>query len=113
MSNSHSQKVYIAIQAQRKGLNNLTVTTGDVKDYEFPANRLTFPLMCGVDVSFDRVLSIEMFEHMKNYDFLLKKVSVWLKSGGKLFVHIFCHKSDSYDMEEGRIFAVAILIQVG
>jgi cyclopropane fatty-acyl-phospholipid synthase-like methyltransferase len=42
-----------------------------------------------------------MFEHMKNYEFLLKKVSTWLKSGGKLFVHIFCHKSDPYDMEEG------------
>jgi cyclopropane fatty-acyl-phospholipid synthase-like methyltransferase len=42
-----------------------------------------------------------MFEHMKNYEFLFKKVSRWLKSGGKLFVHIFCHKSDPYDMEEG------------
>jgi cyclopropane fatty-acyl-phospholipid synthase-like methyltransferase len=47
------------------------------------------------------VLSIEMFEHMKNYEFLLKKVSGWLRSGGKLFVHIFCHKTDPYDMEEG------------
>jgi cyclopropane fatty-acyl-phospholipid synthase-like methyltransferase len=42
-----------------------------------------------------------MFEHMKNYEFLLKKVSTWLKSGGKLFVHIFCHQSDPYDMEKG------------
>jgi cyclopropane fatty-acyl-phospholipid synthase-like methyltransferase len=52
-------------------------------------------------LSFDRVLSIEMFEHMKNYEFLLKKVSTWLKPSGKLFVHIFCHKSDPYDMESG------------
>ena len=44
-----------------------------------------------------------MFEHMKNYEFLLKKVSSWLKPGGKLFVHIFCHKSDPYDMEEGTL----------
>jgi cyclopropane fatty-acyl-phospholipid synthase-like methyltransferase len=55
----------------------------------------------GADLSFDRVLSIEMFEHMKNYEFLLKKVSTWLKPSGKLFVHIFCHKSDPYDMESG------------
>jgi cyclopropane fatty-acyl-phospholipid synthase-like methyltransferase len=40
---------------------------------------------------------------MKNYEFLLKKTSIWLKPGGKLFVHIFCHKSDPYDMEEGWI----------
>lgn len=56
-----------------------------------------------IDGSFDRVLSIEMFEHMKNYEFLLKKVSNWLKSNGKLFLHIFCHKSDPYDMENGNL----------
>ena len=95
--------MYIDTQAQKKGLSNLTVVTGDVKDYEFPANRYIPTPAWSVDISFDRVLSIEMFEHMKNYDFLLKKVSVWLKSGGKLFVHIFCHKSDPYDMEEGNL----------
>jgi cyclopropane fatty-acyl-phospholipid synthase-like methyltransferase len=39
---------------------------------------------------------------MKNYEFLLKKVSVWLRPEGNLFVHIFCHKSDPYDMEGGK-----------
>jgi cyclopropane fatty-acyl-phospholipid synthase-like methyltransferase len=64
--------------------------------------KISMSLTCRWDwISFDRVLSIEMFEHMKNYEYLLKKISMWLKPGGKLFVHIFCHKSTPYDMEEG------------
>lgn len=89
LSNSKTQKIFIDEQAKKKGFKNLTVVTGDVKDYQFPGE------------SFDRVLSVEMFEHMKNYSFLLKKVSQWLKSGGKLFIHIFCHKSQPYDYKEG------------
>ena len=72
-----------------KGLSNLTVITGDVVDYEFDKG------------SFDRVVSIELFEHMKNYDLLMAKVSRALKPGGKLFVHIFAHKTTPYDFEEG------------
>lgn len=105
MSNSHSQKSFIDNQAKNKGLGNLTVITGDVKNYDFSEMRYVYlgrrrerELIC----SFDRVLSIEMFEHMKNYEFLLQKVSKWLKQGGKLFIHIFCHKSDPYDMKEGN-----------
>jgi cation-transporting P-type ATPase 13A2 len=51
--------------------------------------------------AFDRVISIELFEHMKNYKLLLAKVSRALKPGGKLFVHIFSHKTTPYDYEEG------------
>ena len=51
--------------------------------------------------AFDRVISIELFEHMKNYQLLMAKVSRSLKSGGKLFVHIFAHKTTPYDFEEG------------
>ena len=58
-------------------------------DYEFEAE------------SFDRVVSIELFEHMKNYQLLLEKVSRALKPGGKLFLHIFCHKDTPYDFEGG------------
>ena len=89
LSNSRTQKLFIDAQARERGFKNLTVVTGDVKDYEFPAG------------SFDRVMSIEMFEHMKNYSFLLKKVSNWLRDEGKLFVHIFCHKAQPYDYKEG------------
>lgn len=88
-SNSRTQKEYIDGQAELKGLVNLTVITGDVVDYEFePA-------------CFDRVVSIELFEHMKNYQLLMAKISRALRRGGKLFVHIFAHKTTPYDFEEG------------
>ncbi|KAL8874538.1 MAG: hypothetical protein Q9174_000125 [Haloplaca sp. 1 TL-2023] len=88
-SNSRTQKKYIDQQANFKGLSNLRVITGDVVDYEFEAE------------AFDRVVSIELFEHMKNYELLMAKVSRALKPGGKLFVHIFCHKTTPYDFQEG------------
>ena len=58
-------------------------------DYEFPL------------ATFDRVISIELFEHMKNYQLLMAKIARALKPGGKLFVHIFNHKTVPYDFEEG------------
>ena len=51
--------------------------------------------------SFDRVISVELFEHMKNYQLLMAKVSRALRPGGKLFVHIFAHKTTPYDFDEG------------
>ena len=53
-----------------------------------------------LDDKFDRVVSIEMFEHMKNYEKLLQRVSSLLKPGGKLFVHIFTHKNCVYHFED-------------
>lgn len=88
-SNSKTQKTYIEDEAQRKQLSNLQVITGDVVEYEFDPS------------SFDRVVSIELFEHMKNYKLLMAKVSRALKPGGKLFVHIFSHKITPYDFEDG------------
>ena len=88
-SNSRTQKQYIDSVAKSKGLTNLTVITGDVVDYEFPAS------------AFDRVISIELFEHMKNYALLMSKINSTLKPGGKLFVHIFCHNTTPYDFEDG------------
>lgn len=88
-SNSRTQKEYIDSVAKSKGLTNLQVVTGDVVDHEFsPA-------------VYDRVVSIELFEHMKNYQKLLAKVSRALKPGGKLFVHIFAHATTPYDFEPG------------
>ncbi|PQE16569.1 p-type atpase protein [Rutstroemia sp. NJR-2017a BBW] len=84
-----TQKLYIDSKAKEKGLTNLTVITGNVVDYEFEKE------------SFDRVVSIELFEHMKNYELLMAKVGRALKPGGKLFVHIFAHKTTPYDFEEG------------
>ncbi|KAL8772573.1 MAG: hypothetical protein Q9209_002234 [Squamulea sp. 1 TL-2023] len=88
-SNSRSQKKHIEQQAFSKGLGNLKVITGDIVDYEFKPE------------SFDRVVSIELFEHMKNYELLMAKVARSLKAGGKLFVHIFSHDTTPYDFEDG------------
>ncbi|KAF3760210.1 hypothetical protein M406DRAFT_324723 [Cryphonectria parasitica EP155] len=88
-SNSKTQKQFIDARAEEKGLKNLKVITGNVVDYEFEPE------------SFDRVVSIEMFEHMKNHEKLMAKVARALKPGGKLFLHIFCHKDTPYDYEEG------------
>jgi cation-transporting P-type ATPase 13A2 len=89
LSNSRTQKEYIDAQAKSKGFKNLTAVTGNVADHEFTPE------------SFDRVVSIEMFEHMKNYEALMAKVAHWLRPGGKLFVHIFAHKTSPYDFEDG------------
>lgn len=88
-SNSRTQKLYIDQQALDRGFKNLKVITGDVVDYEFEPG------------SFDRAVSIELFEHMKNYELLMRKISVWLKDSGKLFVHLFCHKDTPYDFDGG------------
>ncbi len=82
--------MFIDDQASKKGLTNLKVVTGDVVTYEFkhPGH-------------YDRVVSIELFEHMKNYQLLMAKIAPTLKVGGKLFVHIFAHRTTPYDFETG------------
>jgi cyclopropane-fatty-acyl-phospholipid synthase len=87
LSNSDSQRVFITEQANLLGLRNLTIVTGNIVDYEF-SNEV-----------FDRVLSVEMFEHMRNYRLLLAKIARWLKPSGSLFVHIFAHPTLSYPYE--------------
>ena len=86
VSNSSSQREYIQQQAKQRGLGNIEVITCDV-------NQLT------LDKQFDRIVSVEMFEHMRNYDSLLSKIAGWLTADGKLFVHIFCHKQLAYPFE--------------
>jgi len=93
LSNSKTQKQYIDSEASRKGLSNLNVVTADIAEHTFTGTDL--------EGAFDRVLSIELFEHMKNYEKLLAKVSTLLKPGGKLFVHLFAHKDSPYDFETG------------
>jgi len=86
VSNSHSQRDYIVQQAHERGLGNVEVITCDVNQLE-------------LDRQFDRIVSIEMFEHMRNYEHLLGRVASWLKPQGKLFVHIFCHRYLAYPFE--------------
>ncbi len=92
-SNSKTQKEHIDSVAQRKNLPNLEVVTGDISTYDFTSTPQ--------EGAFDAVLSIELFEHMKNYSLLLAKINDLLKPGGKLFVHLFAHKSTPYDFESG------------
>lgn len=84
VSNSKTQKEYIDAEARRRGFNNLRIITCDINGFDIAAEE------------FDRVVSIEMFEHMKNYKTLLNHVARWLKPGGRLFVHIFTHHRLSY-----------------
>ena len=86
ISNSHSQAAYIQDQAEQAGYINVRVQTANV------ANLV-------LNETFDRVISIEMFEHMKNYEALLAKIASWLKSGGMLFVHHFSHKHFLYEFD--------------
>jgi cyclopropane-fatty-acyl-phospholipid synthase len=87
VSNSRTQREHILAQAAVRGLANVEIITTDV-------NRLDLN-----PETFDRCVSIEMFEHMRNYDTLLGNIARWLKPGGKLFVHIFCHRSLMYPFE--------------
>jgi cyclopropane-fatty-acyl-phospholipid synthase len=84
VSNSKTQKEYIDKTAKERGLNNITVKTCDINDFK-PEQE-----------NFDRIISVEMFEHMRNYKKLLTKVNSWLSDSGKLFIHIFVHKDTPY-----------------
>jgi len=84
VSNSRTQKEYIDAEAARRGLGNLQIITCDMNAFDLPG------------AQFDRVVSVEMFEHMKNYQRLLANVARWLKPDGLLFVHIFTHHRLSY-----------------
>ena len=86
VSNSASQRAWIESRALDLGLHNLRVITCDVNQLE-------------LEERFDRVVSVEMFEHVRNYRELLKRVGGWLKPDGKLFVHIFCHRYLAYPFE--------------
>jgi cyclopropane-fatty-acyl-phospholipid synthase len=88
VSNSRTQKRFIDERAAARGYSNLEVVTSDINDLTFaPGTR------------FDRVVSVEMFEHMRNYEVLMQRIAGWLAPGGTLFVHIFTHKEYAYPFE--------------
>lgn len=87
VSNSASQRQYIEARCRERGLGNVRVITCDVNQLDLPA------------AHYDRCLSIEMFEHMRNYRLLLDRIGTWLRPGGQLFVHIFCHRNLMYPFE--------------
>ena len=87
VSNSASQRMHIEAACRKRGWSHVRVITGDVNQLELNPD------------TFDRCVSVEMFEHMRNYDVLLSRISSWLKPGGKLFVHIFCHRYLMYPFQ--------------
>ena len=84
VSNSRTQKEHIDAEAARRGLTNLRIVTCDINAFDTEPNR------------YDRVVSVEMFEHLKNYELLLSNVARWMKPESLLFVHIFTHSELSY-----------------
>ncbi len=87
VSNSRSQKEWIDAQARWRGLGNVTVITADMNDFATSAR-------------FDRVVSVEMLEHMRNYEALLSRIATWMRDDGRLFVHIFTHRRFAYLYED-------------
>ncbi len=86
VSNSASQREFIERRACERGLTNVRVITADMRDFSTTQR-------------FDRVVSVEMFEHMRNYELLFRRVSNWLNDEGKAFVHVFCHRNTPYLFE--------------
>jgi cyclopropane-fatty-acyl-phospholipid synthase len=91
VSNSNSQREHITTTAAQRGLKNVTVITCDMNNFS--------PSAFSINTAFDRVVSVEMFEHMRNHKFLYGKVHDWLVPGGKFFMHIFVHRSTPYAFE--------------
>ncbi len=86
VSNSTSQGAHVRGQAQARGLTNVTVLTADMNTFSAPGQ-------------FDRVVSVEMFEHMANWRALLSQVRGWLKPDGRAFIHVFTHRTTPYRFE--------------
>lgn len=84
VSNSTSQRDYIESEARSRGLGNVEVIVADMNDFD-------------TDRRFDRIVSVEMFEHMRNYEILYSRIARWLKASGYFFMHIFVHRSTPYE----------------
>jgi cyclopropane-fatty-acyl-phospholipid synthase len=84
VSNSRAQRDYIMQQAKARSLSNIEVVTRDMNEFS-------------TDKTFDRIVSVEMFEHMRNYRELFRRISQWLQPDGRFFMHIFCHRTTPYE----------------
>ncbi len=87
VSNSHAQRLFIEGEIRRRGLANVDVVTVDMN--VFSTSR-----------KFDRIVSIEMFEHMSNWGALLRRARNWLRDDGRLFLHVFTHRAHSYRFDD-------------
>lgn len=87
VSNSHSQRAHIEAQARQRGLGNVTVITRDMNEFDTTDR-------------FDRVVSVEMFEHLRNWPRAFGRVAAWLLPQGKFFMHVFAHREAPYAFVE-------------
>jgi cyclopropane-fatty-acyl-phospholipid synthase len=87
VSNSHSQRESIMARAAHEGLTNVQIITADMNQFD-------------CDGGYDRVVSVEMFEHMRNWPQMFARVHGWLAPGGRFFMHVFCHRSTPYAFED-------------
>jgi cyclopropane-fatty-acyl-phospholipid synthase len=86
VSNSASQRQFILNRCHERGLTNVQVLTADMNHFS-------------TDRRFDRIVSVEMFEHMRNWALLLSRIDTWLKTSGRVFIHIFTHRQYAYAFE--------------
>lgn len=86
VSNSRPQRLYIEQQARQRSIRNLQVLTSDINHFQ-PVG------------TFDRIVSVEMFEHLRNYELMLNRMATWLNPQGKVFVHHFCHRDVAYPFD--------------
>ena len=86
VSNSALQRIFIEDRCAKRGIDNVRVLTCDMNDF-------------APEGTYNRVVSVEMFEHMRNYRAMLKRIASWLKADGKLFLHIFVHRQNPYLFE--------------
>ena len=84
VSNSRSQRDYIVQAAESRGIENIEVHVCDMNDFGAPG-------------TYDRIVSVEMFEHMRNYPELFRRIGNWLEPDGRFFMHIFCHRTTPYE----------------
>jgi cyclopropane-fatty-acyl-phospholipid synthase len=84
VSNSASQREWIESQARGRGLDNVTVITADMNVFAAPGQ-------------YHRIVSVEMFEHLRNWREVFGRVHDWLEPGGRFFMHVFCHRSTPYE----------------
>ena len=83
VSNSRDQRGHIEEEARRRGLANLRIVTADMNDFDAGA-------------TFDRVVSVEMFEHMRNWEALFARVAAWMRPEARFFLHVFSHRDAAY-----------------
>jgi cyclopropane-fatty-acyl-phospholipid synthase len=83
VSNSHSQRAHIEAEAARRGLSNVRVVTCDMNEFDAGGR-------------YDRIVSVEMFEHLRNWPEAFRRIRSWLKDDGRFFMHVFAHRATPY-----------------